>query len=411
MLTTEQNEIVKGAIHNVKHGSEQVYQFAGKAGTGKTHVLHQIIEGIGVPMNRVACMAYIGQAAIVMRTRGLWNAKTAHSWIYDPVLEPVLDEHGKQLIDPLYNTPVFKITFIPSDMEDIDYIIIDEARTLPLSMKKDIEDKGKPIIACGDQHQLPPVMDEPAYIRDDDTNIHYLTQIMRQGKGSAILHIADMVSEGIPLSAGLYDNVLVIEQKDLTPEMIKYAQIVICGKNKTRDYYNNYIRHDIIGCKTRLPQYGEKVICRKNNWNITVAGISLANGLVGTVVKPPDVSMFDGKTFTMSFKPDLLGAYFPDLKCDYAYFTAPREQKEYLKGSKYHPGEKFEYAYASTTHLCQGSQYDNGIYIEEFLNRDIQPNINYTAVTRFKKFLIYVIPNRRSYYYTSKQFPNGILLP
>ena len=405
IFNQQQREIIEGGVNHIKHGNEQVYQFGGKAGTGKTAVLHEMIRRIGVPLERVATMAFIGQAAIVMRTRGLWNAKTIHSWLYEPVLEPVLDEHGRQLKDPVYNTPVFNTVFIPRDLSDIDYFVIDEGRTVPASIKRDIESRGKPIIVCGDQHQLPPVNDEPAYIRDGDPNIHYLTQIMRQGKGSAILHIADMVSQGIPLSAGLYDNVLVIEKKDLTDDMIRHAQIVICGTNKTRDYYNNYIRENILGYRTHLPQYGEKVICRKNNWNMTVAGISLANGLIGTVVTPPDVATFNGKIFTMGFKPDLLGAYFPDLKCDYRYFTAPKEEREFIKNSKYFPGEKFEYAYCTTTHLCQGSQYPNGIYIQEFLSKDIQPNLDYTAITRFEKFGIFVIPNRRSYYYTTTPFP------
>lgn len=398
IFNKEQKRIIDEAVNHVKNRNKQVYQFSGKAGTGKTAVLSEIIRRIGIPMNRIATMAYIGQAAIVMRTRGLYQSKTIHSWLYEPIIEPVLDKNGIQLRDEIYNTPVFNMTFIPRDFNDIDYMIIDEGRTVPLSMKKDIEAKGKPIIVCGDKHQLPPVMDEPAYLRDDDTNISYLTQIMRQGKNSEIVYIADLVSRGIPLSAGLYGNVLVIEKRDLTDEMIQNSQILICGTNKTREYYNSYIRHNILKYKTNLPQFGEKIICRKNNWNMTVAGISLANGLIGTVIKAPDINTFDGKTFTIGFKPDLLNTYFSDLRCDYRYFTAPREQKDYIKNSKYFIGEKFEYAYASTVHLCQGSQYNNGIYISEFLNRDIQPNLNYTAITRFKDYAIYVIPNRKTYY-------------
>lgn len=398
IFTPEQENIIDLACKSVKHGSDQVFQYAGKAGTGKTAILHEIIRRIGIPLERVAPMTFIGQAAIVMRTRGLYNAKTIHSWLYEPVLEPVLDEHGNQLRDPVYNTPMYTTTFVPRDLSDIDYFIIDEARTVPMSMKKDIEATGKPIIACGDQHQLPPVGDEPAYIRDDDPNIHYLTQILRQGKGSEILYLADMVSNGVQPSAGLYGNVLVIERKDLTDDMIKYANVIICGTNKTRDYYNDYIRRNIFGYGTRLPQYGERVICRKNNWNMTVAGISLANGLVGTVVQPPDVATFDGKTFIMSFKPDLLGAYFKDIRCDYQYFVSDREKRDFIKNSRYFPGEKFEYAYCTTTHLCQGSQYRTGIYIQEFLSKAIQPNLDYTALTRFEQSVIFVIPNRRSYY-------------
>ena len=393
-----QAKIIQDAVNHIKHGNEQVFQYAGKAGTGKTAILHEIIRQIGVPLERVAPMTYIGQAAIVMRTRGLYNAKTIHSWLYEPVLEPVFDEHGNQVRDPIYNTPIYNTTFVPRDLSDIDYIIIDEARTTPMRLKHDIEATGKPIIACGDQHQLPPVNDEPAYIRDGDPNIHYLTEIMRQGKGSEILYLADMGSNGIQPAAGLYGNVLVIEQKDLTDDMIRYANVIICGTNKTREYYNNYIRRNILGYKTRLPQYGERVICRKNNWSNTVAGISLANGLVGTVITPPDISTFDGKTFMMSFKPDLLGAYFENLRCDYQYFVGDREKREFIKNSRYFPGEKFEYAYCTTTHLCQGSQYPTGIYIQEFLSRQIQPNLDYTAITRFQNSAIFVIPNRRSYY-------------
>ena len=84
--------------------------------------------------------------------------------------------------------------------------------------------------------------------------------------------------------------------------------------------------------------------------------------------------------FLMDFKPDLLDAYFKDLECDYEYFTAPYEKREYIKNSKYHKGEKFEFAYAITTHISQGSQFNNGIYFEEYLNRDINNKLNYTII-------------------------------
>ena len=62
-----------------------------------------------------------------------------------------------------------------------------------------------------------------------------------------------------------------------------------------------------------------------------------------------------------------------------------------IKNSPYSVGERFEFAYAITTHLSQGAQYPSGIYIHEYLGKDIQKNLDYTGVTRFKKFLIYVI--------------------
>lgn len=391
-----QEKIIKEAVYHIKHGNEQVYQFAGEAGTGKTFTLKQIIKEIGIPLRKIAVMTYIGQAAIVLRTRGLYNAKTIHSTIYDCREEYVKDEHGNLIYDTTFNVPLTKFIFFKRDLSDINYFIIDEGWTVPKSLKGDIESFGKKIIVCGDKGQLPPVKDEPAYLVDD--NISYLDEIMRQGKGSSIIYLAHQLRQGKEISAGYYGDVLVIEQKDLTEEMIRSSQILICGKNKTRDYYNKMIREDILGFKTTLPLYGEKIICRKNDWSLNVDGISLANGLIGQVVSHIGVNDFDGKLFWCDFKPDLLNAYFPRIACDFQYFISDYEKRLKLKNSRFSIGEKFEFAYANTTHLCQGAQYRNGIYISEYLGPDIQRNLDYTGITRFSDACIFVIPNRRKFF-------------
>ena len=397
MIPADQETVIQAAVNHVKHSSNQVFEFTGGPGTGKTYCIHEIVKRLGIPMNRIAPMAYIGQAAIVMRTRGLYNARTIHSWLYDCIEEDVLDEHGLPVLDPVFNKPLKRQFFIPRDLNDIDLFIIDEGYTVPLHMKKDIESRGKPIIVCGDRKQLPPVEDEPAYLVRDD--ILTLTQIMRQNSGNFIIELSNMVYDGYEPDVGLYGNVLVINREDLTPEMIKNSQVIICGTNKTRDYYNKYVRQEILHKTTTLPGIGERVMCRKNNWNIEVDGINLTNGLTGTVVKPADVYRFDGKTFTIDFRSDLLGLYFPEIRCNYQYFTATdRAQKEFLKNSKYAMGEKFEYAYSKTTHLCQGSQYYNGIYISEYLHKDIQRQLDFTAVSRFIRYMIYVKKKRRKYW-------------
>lgn len=396
IFNDEQEQVIQAGVHHIRNSSEQVFQYTGGPGTGKTEIMWEIVRRSGVPLSRIAPMAFIGQAAIVMRTRGLTTAKTIHSWLYECIEEEILDEHGYPVMDPVFNKPMTRFVFVPRDLHDIDLFIIDEGYTVPRYMKKDIESRGKKIIVCGDKNQLPPVEDEPAYLVDG--KIWQLTQVMRQKKGSYIIELANMVLRGIEPPLGLHGNVLVIERDDLNSEMIKNSQVIICGTNKTRDYYNEYIRHQILGKSTTLPGYGERVMCRKNNWNIEVDGINLTNGLTGTVVKPADVYSFDGKTFTIDFCSDLLGLYFPNIKCDYNYFTAERSQKEFIKNSRYSIGEKFEYAYAKTTHLCQGSQYYNGIYISEYLHKDIQRQLDFTATTRFINYMIYVLKKRRKYY-------------
>ena len=111
----------------------------------------------------------------------------------------------------------------------------------------------------------------------------------------------------------------------------------------------------------------------------------------------PDPTRFNGKTFSIDFLPLGSTVPFEDVKCDYQYFVSPIEQKQFLKNAKYQTGEKFEFAYAITTHISQGSQFNNGIYFEEYLNRDINNKLNYTGITRFSDWLIYVIPSKKYY--------------
>lgn len=396
-LNKEQQYVVDEGVRFFKHSSEQVFQYAGYAGTGKSVVLFAILERLGIPLHRVAPMAYIGQASVVMRLKGLRNAKTIHSWLYKPVENYKLDENGNIINDYYFNRPKFELGFEPKPLENIDIILIDEAGSVPYEQKHEIESRGIKIIATGDLGQLPPVTGNPAYLYSG--RVLELTQIMRQAENSALLYLADRARRGLTIHEGYYGDVLVINEDDLTDQMISNSDIVISAKNATRDYINNRVRRDILGIKTDIPAYGERMVCRKNNWNIEVDGINLANGLIGSVINMPGVHGFDGKTYKIDFQPTLLNGYhFKDLTCDYEYLMANHEQKKILKNSKYGQGEKMEFAYCITCHMSQGAQFNNGIYLEEFLNKDIQNNLNYTGITRFSNSMIYVKKKIRKYY-------------
>lgn len=391
-----QEQIIREAVEHIKHTKKQVYQISGAPGTGKTEVIKEIVRRVGIPLNRVAPMAYVGQAASVMRMRGLYNARTCHSWLYELKEVELVDENGNPIMDTVFNKPQLKLKFVPKKLENIDYIIIDEASTVPLRMKYEIERRGLPIIAIGDINQLPPVKDQPAYLVDGE--IHYLTEIMRQKAGSGVVYLSNRILNGKPINPGIYKEVMVIERKYLTDTILRNSQIVLCGTNRTRDYMNNHIRGDIYGIKSKTPLTGERVICRKNNWNIEIDGISLTNGLTGTVLNNISVEDYDGEKFYIDFKPDALGNYYPRLGCNYKYFNADYQQRLLYKMDPYLQGELFELAYAITTHLSQGGQYWNGVYIQEYLSRDIQKNLDYTGITRFINSCVYVIPDRKKFF-------------
>ena len=394
-LTDEQEFIINEAVNWYLNSSSNLFQFTGPAGTGKSVVLNSIVARLGLTIDEIAPMSYIGASAIVMRRKGLYNARTIHSWLYNPIEKAKTDINGNVVVNDYFNLPVYEIGFTPKPLAGIKLILIDEGGAVPYQLKEEIDRRGIKTIACGDLNQLPPPMSKPGYLVSG--KIYRLTKIMRQAEQSPIIFLSQRASAGLPIHAGVYGNSMVIESCDLTKEMLRGTTISLCGKNKTRDSLNHIIRQLKMNTDIKLPVFNDLLICRKNNWNIESNGLNLANGLIGTVLNNPDPTRFNGKTFSIDFLPLGSTVPFEDVKCDYQYFISPIEQKQFLKNAKYQTGEKFEFAYAITTHISQGSQFNNGIYFEEYLNRDINNKLNYTGITRFSDWLIYVIPSKKYY--------------
>ena len=383
--TDEQEELIRRATKWFNDpDAPQTFQYSGKAGTGKSEVMHAIIESIGLTETEYKAMAYTGAAALVMRRKGFVGAKTIHSSIY----EPAYDKKNKRVIR-------FQWKYIDPHVR---LICIDEASMVGERIKYDLLRQNRKILCCGDLNQLPPVKDQPAFLSEND-DIFYLTKIMRQKEDSPIVQIADKVLNGIPVMPGNYGNtVLVIQKKDLWNniyDIVKYYGIIICGKNVTRDEINDYVREKIYGYASPLPLKGEKLICRQNDWNQEVDGINLVNGLYGTASSTPTISVYEDDAFQMDFMPEFMDTPFINLMCDYKYFRADYHERRRMKEDFKEPRhlQKFEYAYAITTHVSQGSQFRTGVYMEEYLPR-AGNKLNYTGITRFSDKCIYVLPDR-----------------
>lgn len=392
-----QKEVINAAIHWYKESSEQVFQFAGDPGTGKSLVLNEIIKRLGLNINEVAPMAYTGAAAIVMRLKGLINARTIHSWLFEPIMAPIQDGSGNMVMNTYYDRPVVDIQFCPRDLTGIKLIAIDEGRMVDMQLRKEIERRNIKVLVCGDWSQLDPVSGNPGYLREGYDKVIILNEIMRQAQGSGIIYLSQRAKLGLPIHLGLYNNVYVCTEDELNDMLLLQADVILCGRNNTREKYTKIIREKL-GYKSDIPQHGEKVICRRNNWQVDVAGINLANGLTGIVSNFPTVTDYDGLSFNLDFVPNLFNAVFQGLHCDYRYFISDYAQRKQILKSRYSNGEKFEFGYALTTHVAQGSQYSKGIYIEEYLNKDINDKINFTALTRFVDYCVYVKPKPKLYY-------------
>lgn len=392
-LTDEQEHVVMSAITAFRRG-EQLFQYAAPAGCGKSLILHIIIQELGYSEDEIAPMAYMGSAAMVMRKNGFLRAKTCHSWLFTPVVVQYKDELGRIK---------YKTTFVPKPLNplEIKLIVIDEGSMIPYHIRKVIEANQIPVLVCGDLDQLQPIASKSAYLTTG--KVERLTKIMRQAKDSGIVYLSNMIKQGYRPKPGDYKDVLVIPYENLTTDMLLKAESIICGYNATRENITTYMR-DLLGFKGPLPYYGEKIVCRENHWEIMEDDINLVNGLIGVCISNDHTitRMKTQEIFTLDFKPMLFpNISFKDIDCNYQYFigdSVKRQQiKEYeqshLNITRYN---KFEFGYAITTHMSQGNQYKNGIYIEQLFNDpSMQYKLNYTGITRFIDHCIYVLPQRK----------------
>ena len=360
------------------NGNKQVFQISGAAGTGKTTLIRYLINEIKLEHDEVLFTAFVGKATLAMTRNGL-NAKTLHSAICYCKDEPVLDENGNVVTE--YNRRVTKRVFTRRRKIDprIRLIVVDEGSMVPAKMADWLLKFKVPIIVLGDLNQLPPVIGDSFFLKEPDV---VLTQIMRQSSESPIPYFAQNVLQNGTkcLSPGLQigNKINVLSKADITPELLKDYDVIICGTNKTRNNLNTYIRERIYGRTQDYPVIGDKLICRENDWTFSVDDVYLINGLIGYVTDI-DLESISDYTMKIDFKPEFMDNEFKNVTLDRIYMgLSPNDKRLYR--SNYH---KFEYGYAITCHLSQGSQYNRVlVFNESFGTAEERRKWLYTAVTR-----------------------------
>lgn len=324
-------------------------------------------------------IAFTGKAALVLKEKGNKNTMTAHKLLY----------HSEEQADGTYiHTPKTKLD------HKYKLIVVDEASMLPQEMIDLLLSHHVYTIFLGDPAQLPPISGEQTIL----SNPHvFLDEIVRQALDNPIIKLSMDIRHGMKLHYTAEDKrCRVLPRSKVSDKMLLGADQILCGKNKTRNELNYYMRKRILGDNYRdEPVEGNKVICLKNSWNkINNVGNELVNGTIGTLQNIHIMeSNFYGKVIYATFASNDGGIY-KDLMIDYQLLTTGKPTVNADNWKQFAGIEEplqFAFGYVCTVHKYQGSEADRVVVFDEaFGDADKQRKWRYTAVTRAAKQLVLV---------------------
>jgi len=385
---------------------------SGYAGTGKTTIAFEIVRRLGI--NPVLC-APTGKAAKVLELKIGQETHTLHKFFYrprqgrieslsnklaglvtaeetgvykvssedrdysdsggDPQGEPVRDFESlhaeiEELIEQIRAIKDSKAEFdlvSNKELSQYDAIFIDEASMVDEKMRADLETVGLPIIISFDPFQLPPVGGKGGWNEDEPDAL--LTQIMRQGDGSHIVHVAHSIRTDGQAKGIDGKDVMLIPRRELALFQILDFDLILCGTNRTRREFNAKIR-SARGFERQGadPQPGERLICLRNNYQDNVR-----NGELFTCRSSKVVS--NGRILELEVEDDQ--GDMRKLRSWRALFTDDSNTAEVPRGLN-----AFTWGYVLTVHKAQGSEGERVAILDDWKNVENRQQWLYTALTR-----------------------------
>lgn len=441
-LSPQQSDAVKKIRTWFKEESEhqKVFTLGGFAGTGKSTILPDILDALGLSTSQIAFAAPTGKAAKVMgeklKDQGIRAIpSTIHKLIYQPKMQKAevlerelrqaeterdmlargeiappftgdvaqdLREYEKRIailikdLDRAYDINDLRFSLNPESVlvkEDIRLIIIDEGSMVGEEIAGDLADFDIPMLVMGDPGQLPPVGDKPGFFKEGELPDAFLTEVHRQAADNPIIYLATLVRKGQRGDYGDYGNgvLIVPSKKDIyTLDLERDAQVIV-GTNKNRWKQTSRMRREG-GLLDQLPMEGEPLIFCKNDRQ----NPELVNGT--PVFATEDHGNFDegqprflAKIATEENKRFTLFAYqglFEEhVKREKNYSSAPKQAafKSRINDAQ------IDFGWAITCHKSQGSQWDEVIVHDESGSfREDADKWLYTAITRAAKRLVIV---------------------
>jgi exodeoxyribonuclease-5 len=381
-FSEKQKNILDDILQWYKEHPVQYLTFGGYAGTGKTTMLgylgqylHKQKKGI-----KIAYCSYTGKAARVLS----WKLKAAKSIFTSDYIGTIHGLIYKAICDEKDNIIGWEKKQI--DEFNYDLIVVDEASMVTKQIWEDLLSFGVPILASGDHGQLPPV--EGSFNLMERPTLK-LEEIFRQERENPIIKVSEIARRyGQIPTMKFSDTVQKLSKGDentqefLSDKMESFDDqtMVLTGYNRTRVNLNKGIRQ-LLEFESPDPQYGDRVICLKNN-----PSMGIFNGMTGTIlsISRNNVGKFYDAEIALDGEDDV---FVGPISLD--QFGKPETLTQYLSENM----NLFDFGYALTVHKAQGSQSKRVILFEERFPQMTDDNWRrwlYTAVTRAEEEL-YII--------------------
>ena len=376
LLTKEQSVAIAEIINWFKVDSmiKKFWRLKGKAGTGKTSLIKVLLtESTFIQKNqKVAVIAPTHAAARVLRSKGV-PAQTIHSLIYrvEELPDGTMVYHRKSKDEIKY---------------EYSLLVVDEASMCDSFMRNDILAFEIPVLFVGDAGQLPPVSGtsddkKGLFMQEAESS---LNEIHRNA--GPIANLADLIRNGqMPRKGKFGEGVFVMEEEDLTSNLLLSSDQLIVGKNTTRSYYNKYLRK-LKGIDYRnLPAINEKVIVLQNSYDQ-----GIFNGTILESMEDNNTTLIRKTSANLNIKFSYINEFNVNTEVKFKpYFPCIED----LEGEKVHIKInnliKVDFAYAITCHKAQGSSFEKPIVISEKMgDREFMKKWNYTAITRAESKII-----------------------
>jgi exodeoxyribonuclease-5 len=430
----------------------------GYAGTGKTTIISALVKALPRINKKSVLLAPTGRAAKVMSTYSGRRALTIHKKIYrkksavslqmDFAIAENLHEDTLFIIDEasMISTEGFTLYSNGLLADLITYVQSGKNCTLML---------------VGDTAQLPPVgLDYSPALDINYVNTEFgleiftyeMTDVVRQDKGSGILHNATKIRNEIKLDEEspnyTFPKFITQGYKDVFRmtgdrliEGLHYAYdkydvencIVICRSNKSANLYNKHIRNQILFQEEEITG-GDIVMIVRNNYywlqqhDEKHTGF-IANGDMAIIKKVSNVHDMHGFRFADLYLEFMDNNEGDAIRCrvlldslhvdaaqlpyedqqklyqaiakDYEDISTKKDRMEAIKKDPYYNALQIKFAYAITCHKAQGGQWplvfvDQGYMTDEMLNTEFLRWL-YTGITRATKELFLVNFNEKFY--------------